>query len=592
MSNAQKRKERTQEEELALIKGNFVAFLFILWRALGLPRPTKCQIDMAKALTGSHKKRFILQAFRGIGKSWILCAYVVWKLWDNPDLKFLIVSASKERADANSIFIKRIIDLLPFLNHLKPGAKQRDSTLSFDVGPAKPDHSPSVKSAGITGQITGSRADILIADDVEVPGNSNTQAARAHLATLVTEFDAILKPGDASMIIYLGTPQCEDTLYRSLESKGYTTTIWPARYPEDQKALEAYGDRLAPMLRKELDADRGLFWKPTDPVRFDEADLTERGLSFGRGGFALQFMLNPNLSDAERYPLRLRDLIVGAFSADMAPTSFQWMPNPQNQVQGLPVTGLNGDAYHRYHAAGQQSAEYTAKILVVDPSGRGKDETGWCVLYMLNGYIFVMDAGGYRGGYDKETLQKISNKAKQWTVNEVLVEGNFGDGMYLQLLTPVLTATHRCALIETKSKGQKELRICDVLEPVMGSHKLVVNEKVIEDEYRLANDNYKDDGGIEVGGAYSLFYQMTHITRDRGAIKHDDRLDALAIGVQYFTEAMAKDSKNGESELLEEFLEHQMRDDKIGFDTMREMSMGDCMIQYEDDGGYTNIMGW
>lgn len=126
----------------------------------------------------------------------------------------------------------------------------------------------------------------------------------------------------------------------------------------------------------------------------------------------------------------------------------------------------------------------------------------------------------------------------------------------------------------------------------MGSHKLVVNEKVIEDEYRLANDNYKDDGGIEVGGAYSLFYQMTHITRDRGAIKHDDRLDALAIGVQYFTEAMAKDSKNGESELLEEFLDHQMRDDKIGFDTMREMSMGDCMIQYEDDGGYTNIMGW
>lgn len=126
----------------------------------------------------------------------------------------------------------------------------------------------------------------------------------------------------------------------------------------------------------------------------------------------------------------------------------------------------------------------------------------------------------------------------------------------------------------------------------MGSHKLVVNEKVIEDEYRLANDNYKDDGGVEVGASYSLFYQMTHITRDRGAIKHDDRLDALAIGVQYFTESMAKDSKNGESELMEEFLEHQMRDDRLGFDSMRSMMLGDCSIQYEDDGEVSNIMGW
>ena len=547
---------------------------------------------MAKALSGNPKKRFILQAFRGIGKSFITCAYVVWKLWNNPDLKFLIVSASKERADANSIFIKRIIDLLPFLHHLKPQAKQRDSTLSFDVGPAKPDHSPSVKSAGITGQITGSRADILIADDVEVPGNSGTQAAREHLATLVTEFDAILKPGPDSLIIYLGTPQCENTLYRSLESKGYSTTIWPARYPADQKALEAYGDRLAPMLRNDLMKDNGTFWEPTDPVRFSNEDLMERELSYGKAGFAMQFMLNPNLSDAERYPLRLRDLIVGSFSADMAPTSFQWMPNPQNLVTGLPVTGLNGDAYHRYHSAGNQSAEYTAKILVVDPSGRGKDETGWAVLYMLNGYIFLMDAGGYRGGYDKETLQKLANKAKQWKVNEVLVEGNFGDGMYLQLLTPILTATWRCALIETKSKGQKELRICDVLEPVMGSHRLVVNEKVIEDEYRLAHDNYKDDGGIETGSSYSLFYQMTHITRDRGAIKHDDRLDAVSIGVQYFTESMAKDSKVGESELMEEFLEHHMSDDRMGFDSMRELTMGDCSIQYEDDGMVSNYMGW
>ncbi|OZO00940.1 DNA maturase B [Pseudomonas sp. IB20] len=569
------------------MKRSFVAFLFVLWRALNLPKPTKCQIDMARTLSDGKQRRFILQAFRGIGKSFITCAFVVWKLWNNPQLKFLIVSASKERADANSIFIKRIIDLLPFLAELKTGPGQRDSSLSFDVGPAKPDHSPSVKSVGITGQLAGSRADILIADDVEVPNNSATQSARDHLGELVKEFDAILKPGDASTIIYLGTPQTEMTLYRELENRGYVTTIWPARYPKDQKDRESYGHRLAPMITRELEADGTLYWKPTDPVRFDDADLRERELSYGKGGFALQFMLNPNLSDAEKYPLKLRDFIVGRFSLDTAPTTLQWLPNGNNEAKGLPNVGLKGDRFHRYETVGQASAPYTAKILVIDPSGRGKDETGYAVLYMLNGYIFVMDWGGFRGGYDDKTLQGLADIGKRFKVNEVVIEGNFGDGMYVKLFTPVMTRTHRCAVTEVKSKGQKELRICDVLEPVLGSHKLVVSEDVITRDYETA---LNIDGTTDI--KYSGFYQLSRITKDRGSLAHDDRLDALAIGVQFFTESMEKDSEVGASEMLEEYLMHHMEDPLVGFEDHRQMMLGDVMMQYEEDGTTTNYMGW
>ncbi|MFJ4131881.1 phage terminase large subunit [Pseudomonas cyclaminis] len=569
------------------MKRSFVAFLFVLWRALNLPKPTKCQIDMARTLSDGKQRRFILQAFRGIGKSFITCAFVVWKLWNNPQLKFLIVSASKERADANSIFIKRIIDLLPFLAELKTGPGQRDSSLSFDVGPAKPDHSPSVKSVGITGQLAGSRADILIADDVEVPNNSATQSARDHLGELVKEFDAILKPGEASTIIYLGTPQTEMTLYRELESRGYVTTIWPARYPKDQKDRESYGHRLAPMIANELEADGTLYWKPTDPVRFDDTDLRERELSYGKGGFALQFMLNPNLSDAEKYPLKLRDFIVGRFSLDTAPTTLQWLPNGNNEAKGLPNVGLKGDRFHRYETVGQASAPYSAKILVIDPSGRGKDETGYAVLYMLNGYIFLMDWGGFRGGYDDKTLQALADIGKRFKVNEVIIEGNFGDGMYVKLFSPVMTRTHRCAVTEVKSKGQKELRICDVLEPVLGSHKLVVSEDVITRDYETA---LNIDGTTDI--KYSGFYQLSRITKDRGSLAHDDRLDALAIGVQFFTEAMEKDSEVGASEMLEEYLMHHMEDPLMGFEDHRQMMIGDVMMQYEEDGRTTNYMGW
>lgn len=546
----------------ARMKADFVFFLFVLWKALSLPVPTRCQIDMAKKLSAGDNRRFILQAFRGIGKSFITCAFVVWKLWNNPDLKFMIVSASKERADANSIFIKRIIDLMPQLQELKPKQGQRDAVISFDVGPAKPDHSPSVKSVGITGQLTGSRADILIADDVEVPNNSATQAARDRLSELVKEFDAILKPGGT--IIYLGTPQNEMTLYRELEGRGYTTTIWPARYPRDRKDWQSYGDRLAPMLQAELEEDpESFYWRPTDEVRFDDTDLKERELSYGKAGFALQFMLNPNLSDAEKYPLKLRDLIVADLDPASSPMVYQWLPNPQNKREDVPNVGLMGDSYHTYQTVGSAFSSYTQKILVIDPSGRGKDETGYAVLYQLNGYIFAMEVGGMRGGYEDSTLEALAKIGRKWKVNEYVIEGNFGDGMYLELFKPVAARIHPAAVTEVKSKGQKELRICDVLEPIMGSHRLIVNASAIVQDYQTASD--KD--GVR-NPIYSLFYQMTRISRERGALAHDDRLDALAIGVQFFVESMAKDANKGEREVTEEWLEEQMENPRKGFESI------------------------
>lgn len=546
----------------ARMKADFVFFLFVLWKALSLPVPTRCQIDMAKKLSAGDNRRFILQAFRGIGKSFITCAFVVWKLWNNPDLKFMIVSASKERADANSIFIKRIIDLMPQLQELKPKQGQRDAVISFDVGPAKPDHSPSVKSVGITGQLTGSRADILIADDVEVPNNSATQAARDRLSELVKEFDAILKPGGT--IIYLGTPQNEMTLYRELEGRGYTTTIWPARYPRDRKDWQSYGDRLAPMLQAELEEDpEAYYWRPTDEVRFDDTDLKERELSYGKAGFALQFMLNPNLSDADKYPLKLRDLIVADLDPASSPMVYQWLPNPQNKREDVPNVGLMGDSYHTYQTVGSAFSSYTQKILVIDPSGRGKDETGYAVLYQLNGYIFAMEVGGMRGGYEDSTLEALAKIGRKWKVNEYVIEGNFGDGMYLELFKPVAARIHPAAVTEVKSKGQKELRICDVLEPIMGSHRLIVNAAAIVQDYQSASD--KD--GVR-NPIYSLFYQMTRISRERGALAHDDRLDALAIGVQFFVESMAKDANKGEREVTEEWLEEQMENPRKGFESI------------------------
>lgn len=574
---------------IAQLKGDFVAFLFVLWKALGLPAPTKCQIDMARTLANGDNKKFILQAFRGIGKSFITCAFVVWTLWRDPQLKILIVSASKERADANSIFIKNIIDLLPFLSELKPRPGQRDSVISFDVGPARPDHSPSVKSVGITGQLTGSRADIIIADDVEIPSNSATQGAREKLWTLVQEFAALLKPLPTSRVIYLGTPQTEMTLYKELEdNRGYTTIIWPALYPRSKEEEMYYGERLAPMLYDEFkEGYEFLSGQPTDSVRFDLDDLRERELEYGKAGFTLQFMLNPNLSDAEKYPLRLRDAIVCGLDIEKAPMHYQWLPNRQNRNEELPNVGLKGDDIHGYHSVSQNTGQYQEKILVIDPSGRGKDETGYAILYTLNGYIYLMEAGGYRDGYSDKTLEALAKKAKQWKVQTVVFESNFGDGMFGKVFSPVLLKHHPATLEEIRARGMKELRICDTLEPVLSTHRLIIRDEVIREDYQTARDS---DGKHDV--RYSLFYQMTRMTREKGAVAHDDRLDALALGVEFLRSSMELDSVKVESEVLLAFLEEHMEKPLVGGEDAVRLTSQGMDIYYEDDGSNVEFIKW
>lgn len=561
------------------MKNDFRVFVWYVWKTLNLPNPTPVQRDIAGTLQSPPSRRFIIQGFRGVAKSFITCAYVVWLLWKDPQLKIMIVSASKTRADANAKFIRQLIREIPFLEHLKPRDGQVDTQNLFDVGPATPDISPSVKSVGITGQLTGSRADIIVADDVEVPGNSGTQAAREKLSELVKEFDAILKPLDSAMIIYLGTPQNEQSLYNELLNRGYRTLIWPARYPKDAKQRTNYGDRLAPFLADRYDADpEGLSWAPTDPVRFNDDDLNARAISYGKAGFMLQFMLDTSLSDAEKYPLRLRDLIVAMFPRDSAPMSWEWLPGSETAITALPMVGLRGDGWYRYRAASKETSMFTGKVMAIDPSGRGKDETGYAVVYFLNGYLFLMESGGFRGGYEDETLEKLAQVAKKYAVHDVVVESNFGDGMYLKLLTPVMARMHRCTLQEVRSKGQKEVRIADTLEPILGAHKLVVAQSAVETDYNTAvNQDGTHDPSV------SLFYQLTRLTRERGALGHDDRLDALSMAVAFFVEVMDADAAKGITQVTEDWLQDQMENPIAGYDSIRQSALEGVSITWEYD---------
>jgi hypothetical protein len=532
------------------LKLDFRNMVFVIWKHLNLPEPTALQYDIASALQHGPK-RMIVEAFRGAAKSWVTSAFVVWQLYCNPQVRILVVSASKERSDAFSQFVKRLIGEIPVLAHLKAKHGQRDSNIAFDVGPAAAAHAPSVKSVGINGQLTGSRADIIIADDIEVPNNSLTQAMRDKLATSVQEFDALLTPYETSRIIYLGTPQCEMSLYNVLATRNYQIMIWPVRFP-GPALLARYGERLAPFIADQLEKNPGLATEcngrgaPTEPTRFGDDDLIQREASYGRSGFAMQFMLDTAASDSDKYPLKLSDLVVMALSGELAPVRVTWGTSRELIQNQLPNVGMAGDRYHAPMFYSKDFAEYQGTVMAVDPAGRGGDELSYAVVSMLNGYLYLRDAEGLKGGYSDENLEKLARIAKKFNTKQILIESNFGDGMFTKLLTPFLVRIYPCTTEEIRHSQQKEKRIIDTLEPVMNQHRLIVDEGLIKKDFENYN-GYASD----VAHRYQLFYQMTRLTKDRGSLQKDDRIDVLAMAVAYWVETMDKDTDKNEKEHYE-----------------------------------------
>ena len=202
-----------------------------------------------------------------------------------------------------------------------------------------------------------------------------------------------------------------------------------------------------------------------------------------------------------------------------------------------------------------------------------KDETAYAIVKYLNGYLFVVEVGGFQDGYSDSVLTQLANKAKIHGVNEIVIEANFGDGMFTQLFKPILTRIYPCAIQEVKNTVQKEARIIDTLEPVMMRHKIIMAETVIRDDYSVYE---------EKGQKYSLIYQMTRLSRDRGSLAHDDRLDALTMAVSYWLDVMDRDYQTGLDEQLEDFLETAIDEDRGLFSMMYGLE--------EDVGSNRNIM--
>lgn len=527
---------------------SFVDFLYdVITDLLGF-QCTPIQADIAQFL--QHGPQYLMiQAQRSQAKTTVVAAYAVWKLIHDPTTRIFIVSSGDDMATEISNWVIQIIMTMPELECMRPDrqAGDRASVKAFDVHYSLkgPDKSPSVACKGIFGQLQGKRADILIADDVESKENSDSEPARIKLRERTRDFTSICANG---RIIYLGTPQSIDSIYNSLPERGYTVRIWPGRYPTEKEEPNYHGC-LAPLIVQRMQkdptlrtgggplGDRG---KPTDPTLLGEEALTKKEIDQGAAYFQLQHMLDTRLMDADRYPLKTNRLVVMPVHPTRMPLEINFAPTAATRLSMPAGHPLSSDCLYRASGGSDEFGEFSGTYMYIDPSGGGKngDELAWAVTKFLAGYIYLVGVGGFPGGLHQQNLDTLTELVKKYKPNVVGIEKNFGNGALAQVWLPQLQKAHRCGIEEPWESGQKELRIIDILEPLVGASRLIVDEAVIEEEWEACR-KYP----AEIRSSYSFLYQFAKITRERGALLHDDRLDAVAGACRPWADRLAVDAK-------------------------------------------------
>jgi hypothetical protein len=505
----------------------------------------------------------MIQAQRGQAKTTITAIFAVWSLIHDPKYRVLILSAGGKQANEISTLIVRLLMTMDELECLRPDASNGDRTSveAFDVHYTLKgvDKSPSVACIGVTGNMQGKRADLLIPDDIESGKNSRTATMRELLMELTRDFTSICETG---RILYLGTPQSQESIYNTLPGRGYTVRIWPGRYPNAAQT-EGYGDALAPWIRKQVQNDPtlahggGMLGDQGQAVddRLTEAVLQKKELDQGPSYFQLQHMLNTRLADAERYPLKIEDIILMRLGGDSYPLTVT------RGFGGTSLTPINIHAatykINTPHEVSQDTAKLQGIIMYVDPAGGGKngDETAYAVTGFLNGNIYVLAAGGIPGGYGVEQMKSLTVIASRWKVTKVIIEKNMGYGAFSAVWLPILRAEHQCSVEDDMVHGQKELRIIETLEPVIARGSLIVNESVLDDDrdtiaaYPPAKRNL-----------YSLFHQLSKLTREKNCLFHDDRADALEGAVRYWVTMLAIDQNHAVKAQREREFQDSLRD--------------------------------
>lgn len=418
--------------------------------------------------------RLLLMAFRASGKSTLIGAFSAWLLWRNPDLRILVLAAESSLANKMVRNIRKIIERHSLTKTIIPKNPDQWAVDRFTVKRDKELRDPSVLAAGITANITGSRADIILYDDVEVPNTADSVEKRQNLRERLGESNFTLVPDGTQ--IYIGTPHS----YFSIYADTPRTEI-----NEEGIFLDGFKRLEIPLLNK-----RG---QSVWPEQFSKDAITLLKKQSGPHKFASQMLLKPtNIIDGrlDINLLRFYDDDIRAHEAQQQTYLFL------GDKKIISCSAWWDPAFGS--AAGDSS------VLAVIFT----DEDGLHYLHHLS-YIHVRD-----DQQDEATAQcqYVCGIAKQYLIPAIAIETN-GIGKFLPAILRRELAKQNipCAVMEQANYRAKELRILESFDAVMAAKALHVHQDIRQTpfltemmEWQPTRKNQRDDGLDAVAGAMSL----------------------------------------------------------------------------------------
>jgi len=186
---------------------SFLAF-FIIWARVMRWKVPALHVRMCQWLEHCDDPVRVLMVFRGAAKSTLYAIYKAWKLYRNRELRSLVWAADDSlstKLTRDTLNVLRRHPLCGGMLPTKPGAQ------AFWVNGSSDARNPSMQAVGVNGNATGSRADDIDFDDVEVPKNIKTPEARQNLRLKIEESTHIAVPG--AQKTYIGTPHTHDSIY-------------------------------------------------------------------------------------------------------------------------------------------------------------------------------------------------------------------------------------------------------------------------------------------------------------------------------------------------------------------------------------------
>ena len=418
-------------------------------------------------------RHLLLLVFRSAGKSTLVGMFSAWLLANDPNLRILVLAAEHELATKMVRNVKRIVERHPLTRHLVPRRAEQWAADQFTVARPLNLRDPSLLARGIGANITGSRAEIVICDDVEVPNTCNTAAKRAELRERLSEIGYILVPG--GLQLFVGTPHSFHSIYAEQPR---------TELGEDRPFLGDFRRLSLPL----IDGSGRSRW----PERFTPERIEEIRRQSGPAKFESQMLLEPRPLDEIRLdPARL-------VRYD-APLDFR-ISNGETvlSINGRRLVSATGWWDPAYGAPGSGDASVVAAVFV--------DEDGY---YWLHGIRYLRHDPSRVDEVDEATqlCRQVAEFADQLYLPAIAIETN-GLGKFLPTLLRREIHARRlgCPVIERVSSTSKTQRILDAFDPLLAAaalraHASIWTTPFIEEmrEWRPGRQS-RDDGLDAVSG--------------------------------------------------------------------------------------------